>query len=70
MLQIAAAVQFVGDIGGNVLRPFLGGFEADHANRVFVLAGQKVENDGLELGCAGVGLAPDRFCSFDIPASF
>ena len=59
LLQVAAPAQLLGDVGGNVLRPFFGGIEADHANRVFILAGQQVENDGLELGRAVVGFAPD-----------
>jgi hypothetical protein len=69
LLQIAALAQIVGDIGGNVLRPFRGG-EGDDADRVFILAGQQVENDGIELGRAGVGLAPDRAQPPEMPSQF
>jgi hypothetical protein len=33
--------------------------KGNHADRAFILTGQKVENDGLQLGRAVVGFAPD-----------
>jgi hypothetical protein len=57
-LQIAATAQFAGDIFGNVFRPALGGIEGDDADRVAVLAGQQVSNDGFEVGGFVIGFAP------------
>jgi hypothetical protein len=43
----------------NVLRPMFGGVEGDNADRASILPLQQVEDDGLQLGCAVVGFAPD-----------
>ena len=48
LLQIATPAQLLGDIAGNVLRPFFGGVEGDDADRAFILALEQVENDRLE----------------------
>ena len=45
LLQIAAPPQLLGDIGGNVLRAFLGSIEPDQVNWIFILTGQRVDND-------------------------
>jgi hypothetical protein len=37
-LKIAAPAQLVGDILGNILRPAIGGIEADDADRAMVMA--------------------------------
>jgi hypothetical protein len=57
--HIAAPTQLLGDIGGYVLRPVLGGIEGNHADRAFILTGQKVGDDSLQLGRAVVGFPPD-----------
>jgi hypothetical protein len=57
-LQIAPAAQFLCDIGGNILRPALSGVEADDADGVRILAVEQVLDDGHEVGCLDIGLAP------------
>ena len=56
-LVCAALPQLPGEVGGNVFGPALGGIEADNANRVLVLAFQKIP-DGLKVGALKVGLLP------------
>ena len=59
-LQIAATVQFAGDVLGNIFRPALGGIEGDDADRVTILAGQQVLNYRFEVGGFVIGLPPRR----------
>lgn len=54
-LQVAAPAQLMGHVLGDILRPALGGVEGDHPDGAGILAGQKVGNDGLKVGCLGVG---------------
>jgi hypothetical protein len=49
-LKIAAVAQFMGNVGRDVLRPSFGGVEADDADRVLVLTGQKIGDDGFKVG--------------------
>src|SRR4051812_38793231 len=58
-LQIASPAELVGDVAGNILRPFLGGVEADYADRVFVLALEEVDDHRFQIGGFHVALAPD-----------
>jgi hypothetical protein len=43
------------DVLGYVPRPALGGVEGEHSERVSVLAGEKIADDGLAIGLGGVG---------------
>jgi hypothetical protein len=45
-----------GDVLGHVPGPSLGRVESDHAERIAVLAGEKIANDGLAIGLGGVSL--------------
>jgi hypothetical protein len=57
-LQIATPAQFMGDVCGNVFRPSFGGVEGNDADRVIVLAGKQVLNDGLKVGSLAISLTP------------
>jgi len=59
LLQIATPAQLLGRRRQKRPATISRRIEADDANRVFILAGQQVENDGLELGRFDVGFAPD-----------
>jgi hypothetical protein len=48
----------MGDVFGDNFRPAFDGVEGDDADRVLVLAGQQVLNDGLEISSLAIGLAP------------
>jgi hypothetical protein len=41
LLQIAPPAQLMGDVGGNVLRPVLGGVKDNHAHRAFISTGKR-----------------------------
>ena len=43
-----------GDVLGHVSGPALGRVEGDHAERVRILAAQKIADDGLAIGLGGV----------------
>jgi hypothetical protein len=45
-----------GDVFGHVSGPALGRVESDHAERVAVLTGEKIADDGLAIGLGGVSL--------------
>ena len=48
----------MGDVDRNVLRPFLGGVEANDPDRIFVLALEQVEDHGFQIGRLRVDFAP------------
>jgi len=58
-LQIAAPPQFPGDVLRHVTRLALELVEAEYPDRVFVLAIEQVENDGLKIGGLEFRFAPD-----------
>jgi hypothetical protein len=58
-LQIAAMLDFAGDVFGDVLRPALCGVEGDDPDRVAVLASHQVGDDGLEVRGLSVGFPPN-----------
>jgi hypothetical protein len=53
--EIETAHNFPRDIFRGVLRPMLGGVECGDANRVAVLAGHQIADDGFEVGLIDVG---------------
>ena len=57
-LEIAAPAQLAGDILRNIFRPALGRIEGDDADRIAILAGKQVLNDGLKISGLVVGLPP------------
>jgi hypothetical protein len=48
----------VRDIFGNVFGPALGGIEGDNADRVGILAGEQILDDGFQIGGLVIGLDP------------
>src|SRR5205085_11300192 len=54
----AALAQFAGDVFGHVARPSLRCVEANHPDRIAVLAIQQIVNDTFEFGVFNVGLSP------------
>jgi hypothetical protein len=52
--KIKAAQNFPRDILRGVVRPMFGGVERDDANRVAVLAGHQIADDGFEVGFADI----------------
>jgi hypothetical protein len=58
ILQIAAPAQLVGVLR-DVARPPLGGVKTENADRIFVLVGEQVRDDGFEGGMFVVRLAPN-----------
>jgi len=54
----AALAQFAGDVFGHVARPSLRCVEANHPDRIAVLAIQQIVNDTFEFGVFNVGLPP------------
>ena len=55
--DIAAGLNFEGDIFRDVLRPVLKRIEGDDADRVVELAGHQVGDNGFEVGPLDLGLA-------------
>ena len=45
-----------GHVRGHVSGPAFGRVESDHAERIAVLAGEKIADNGLAIGLGGVGL--------------
>jgi len=54
-----SAGALVGDVSRDVLRPAFCGIEADDADRVLVLAGEQIPNDGFQIGRFVIGFRPD-----------
>src|ERR1700726_2055134 len=54
--EIETAYNFPRDILRGILSPMFGGVECDHANRVAVLAGHQIADDGFEVGLIDIGL--------------
>jgi hypothetical protein len=54
------AIHFLGDFLGGVSRPAFDWIENDDAQRLLVLAGEKILDDRQEIGLTFVGLAPGR----------
>ena len=55
--DVAAGLNFEGDIFCDVLRPMLKRIEGDNAGRIVELAGHQVEDNGFEVGPLDLGLA-------------
>ena len=53
--MIKEAHNFPRDILRGILSPVLGGVERDDADRVVVLAGHQIADDGFEVGLIGIG---------------
>src|ERR1700716_3719137 len=62
--KIKSAHNFRRDILRGILGPIFGGVKCDDADRVAVLAGHQVGDDGFEVGLADVGF---RECSARLP---
>ena len=55
--DVAAGLNFEGDIFRDVLRPMLKRIEGDNADRIVELAGHQVGDNGFEVGPLDLGLA-------------
>ena len=53
--KIKAAQNFPRDILGGILSRMFGGVERDDANRVAVLAGHQIADEGFEVGLIDIG---------------
>ena len=58
-LLIAAVAKFVRYVGGNVLRPLLGGAEGNDPDGVLVLAREQIGDHGFQIGLFDIGFAVD-----------
>lgn len=56
-VDVAAGLNFTSYISGDVLRPMLECVEGDDPDRVVKLAGNKIGDDGFELGMLDFGFA-------------
>src|SRR5258708_39902884 len=54
--DLAAGLNFEGDIFRDVLRPMLKRIEGDNADRVVELPGHEIGNDAFEIGFGDIGL--------------
>jgi hypothetical protein len=58
--EIETAHNFPRDILRGILSPMFGGVERDDANRVAVLAGHRIADDGFEIGFPDIGFRECR----------
>jgi hypothetical protein len=68
-LQIAAMLDFAGDVLRDVFRPALRRVEGHDPDRPAILAGDQILDDRLEVRGLEVGLAPGASCAPEISAT-
>src|SRR5450432_142062 len=63
--KVETAQNLPRDVLRGILGPMFGGVECDHADRVAVLAGHQIADDGFEIGFADIGFRECR-ASFSV----
>jgi hypothetical protein len=58
--KVETAQNLPRDVLRGILGPMFGGVECDHADRVAVLAGHQIADDGFEIGFADIGFRECR----------